>query len=132
MRPLFIRYKADWYDSRGLPIERHKLWEVVGASYRRALTSGAEDIVDVAFRCPSIARPRLSESASEEGAGERKSDVVFSINDGLITELRITARLLFRKANPEFLALIYDLDTPIDAPVVELNRASHVIQVVPE
>jgi len=56
---------------------------------------------------------------------------VFSINDDLITELRITARLLFRKANPEFLALIYDLDTPIDAPVVELNRASHVIQVVP-
>ena len=127
-----VIYKADWYDSQGLPIERHKLWEVVGASYRRALTSGAEDIVDVAFRCPSIARPRLSESASEEGAGERKSDVVFSINDDLITELRITARLLFRKANPEFLALIYDLDTPIDAPVVELNRASHVIQVVPE
>jgi len=127
-----VIYKADWYDSQGLPIERHKLWEVVGASYRRALTSGAEDIVDIAFRCPSIARPRLSESASEAGAGERKSDVVFSINDDLITELRITARLLFRKANPEFLALIYDLETPIDAPVIELNRDSHVIQVVSE
>jgi len=59
-----VIYKADWYDSRGLPIERHKLWEVVGASYRRALVSGGEDIVDVPFRCPSLARPRLSGSVS--------------------------------------------------------------------
>jgi len=127
-----VIYKADWYDNQGLPIERHKLWEVVGASYRRTLSSGGEDIVDVPFRCPSIARPRLSGSASEEGAGERKSDVVFAIEDDVITELHITARLLFRKANPEFLALIYDLETPIEPPVIELDRTSHIIKVVSE
>ena len=127
-----VIYKADWYDSQGLPIERHKLWEVVGASYRRALTSGGEDIVDVPFRCPSLARPRLSGSASEVGAGERKSDVVFAIENDVITELHITARLLFRKANPEFLALIYDLEPAIEPPVIELDSASHIIRVVPE
>jgi len=127
-----VIYKADWYDSQGLPIERHKLWEVVGASYRRALTSGEEDIVDVPFRCPSLARPRLSGSASEVGAGERRSDVVLAIESDQITELRITARLLFRKANPEFLALIYDLEPAIEPPVIELNSASHIIKIVPE
>jgi hypothetical protein len=127
-----VVYKADWYDSRGLPIERHKLWEVVGASYRRVLDSDEEDIVDVPFRCPSLARPRLSGSASEDGAGERKSDVVFAIEDDVITELHITARLLFRKANPQFLALIYDLETVVEPPVIELNKATHIIKVVPE
>jgi hypothetical protein len=102
----------------------------VGASYRRALESGGQDVVYVPFRCPSIARPRISESASEEGAGDRTSDVSFAIDDDLITELNITARLLFRKANPEFIALIYEFDTPIEAPVIELNRATHTIKVL--
>ncbi len=127
-----VIYKSDWYDREGLPIDRHKLWEVVGASYRRALTSGGEDVVYVPFRCPGISRPRLSESASEEGAGERKSDVSFAIEDDAITELRITARLLFRKANPEFISLVYEFETPIEAPVIELNRATHTIKVVSE
>ena len=127
-----IIYKSDWYDREGLPIDRHKLWEVVGASYRRSLTSGGEDIVYVPFRCPSISRPRLSGSASEEGPGERRSDVLFAIEDDQITELHITARLLFRKANPEFLALVYEFDTPIEAPVIELSSATHTIKVMSE
>jgi len=125
-----VIYKADWYDRRGLPIERHNIWEVVGESYRRTIGSGEEDVIDVPFRCPGISRPRLSESASEEGPGERRSDVVFSIKNDTVTELRVTARLLFRKANPEFLARAYDLDAVIEAPVIELNRASHTIKVI--
>jgi len=84
----------------------------------------------VPFRCPVIARPRMSESVSEEGPGERNSDVVFSIENEELTELRITARLLFRKANPEFLAKVYELDTVVEAPVIELNKTSHTIKVV--
>ena len=124
-----VIYKADWYDRQGLPIERHNLWEVVGESYRRTLASGEDDVIDVPFRCPGIARPRLSESASEEGPGERKSEVVFSIGSSAVTELRVTAKLLFRKANPEFLANIYDLEPVLEAPVIELNRAAHTIKV---
>ena len=127
-----VIYKSDWYDREGLAIDRHKLWEVVGTSYRRVLDSGAEDIVYVPFRCPAMARPRISDSTSEDGQGNRNSDASFSIDDDTITELNITARLLFRKANPEFIALIYDLDTPVEAPVIELNRATHTIKVVSE
>lgn len=125
-----VVYKADWYDSRGLPVEQHDLWRVVGASYKHVLESGGDDIVDIPFRCPSISRPRLSQSASEAGPGERKSDVVLSIADEEITELHVTARLLFRKANPQFLELVFGFDTGIAAPVVELVTASHTIRVV--
>lgn len=122
-----VAYKADWYDRRGLPVERHDLWEVVGASYRHVLKSGTSDMVDVAFRCPVISRPRLSGTAGESGPGERKSDVVLNIDDKDITTLEITARLLFRKANPQFLAQVFGLETNIDAPVIELVRATHTI-----
>jgi len=125
-----VVYKADWYDSRGLPVERHNLWDVVGASYKRVIRSGGSDVVDVPFRCPGIARPRLSDSASEAGPGERQSDVVFAINDPEFTELHVTARLMFRKANPEFLAKVYEFDPVTEAPIIEIVKASHTIRVI--
>jgi len=124
-----IVYKADWYDEQGMPVERHNLWDVVGASYTRQIESGGADIVEVPFRCPAIARPRLSGSASEEGSGERRSDVVFSIDNEAVTQLTVEARLLYRKANPEFLRMIYGLERTIDAPIIELNSARHTIRV---
>ena len=124
-----IVYKADWYDKRGLPVERHNIWEVVGASYKRSLQSSDADLIDIPFRCPVIARPKMSNSASESGPGERKSDIVFSVENQSVSELTVTARLLYRKADPEFLANIYALESNISAPVVELNRASHIISV---
>ena len=124
-----IVYKADWYDKRGLPVDRHNIWEVVGSSYKRALESGGVESVDVAFRCPVIARPKISDSFSEDGPGERKSDVVFSIDNELVTELTVTARLLYRKADPEFIAKTYALESAIEAPTIELNVATHTIAV---
>jgi hypothetical protein len=124
-----VVYKADWYDSQGLPVERHNLWDVVGASYKRTIRSGGTDVVDVPFRCPGIARPRLSQSASQDTPGERKSDVVFAINNEELAELNITARLLFRKANPEFLEKVYDVEEVPEAPIVEIVRATHTIRV---
>jgi hypothetical protein len=126
-----VVYKADWYDKRGLPVERHNLWEVVGSSYKNALESGGVESVDIAFRCPVIARPKLSDSFSEDGPGERKSDVVFSIDNEMVTELTVTARLLYRKADPEFIAKTYGLESAVEAPTIELNMATHTITVSP-
>ena len=126
-----VVYKADWYDKRGLPVERHDIWEVVGSSYKRQIGSGDAEMVDVPFRCPVIARPKISESFSEQGPGERKSDVVFQIENEAITELTVTARLLYRKADPEFIAKTYGLESAIEVPVIELNTATHTIRVRP-
>jgi hypothetical protein len=124
-----IVYKADWYDKRGMPVERHNIWEVVGSSYKNALESGGVESVDIAFRCPVIARPKISDSFSEEGPGERKSDLVFSIDNESVTELTITARLLYRKADPEFITKTYALESAVEAPTIELNVATHSIAV---
>ncbi len=124
-----IVYKADWYDKRGLPVENHKLWDAVGASYKNSLEAGGRDIVDVPFQCPGISRPRISESYSETGPGERKTDVVFSLADKEMTELHVSARLLYRKANPRFLESVFGLEEQVEAPVIELVRTSHVIAV---
>jgi hypothetical protein len=66
---------------------------------------------------------------SQSGPGERKSDIVFAINNAEFTELHVTARLLFRKANPEFLEKVYDVAEVPDAPIVEIVRATHTIRV---
>ena len=44
-------------------------------------------------------------------------------------ELRITARLMFRKANPEFLAKVYEFEPVTQAPVIEIVSATHTIEV---
>ena len=124
-----IVYKADWYDKQGMPVERHNIWEVVGSSYKHTLESGGVESIDVAFRCPVIARPKISDSFSEQGPGERKSDVVFSIENEAVTELTVTARLLYRKADPEFISRTYGLESAIEAPIIELNVATHTIAV---
>lgn len=124
-----IVYKADWYDKQGMPVERHNIWEVVGSSYKHTLESGGVESVDVAFLCPAVARPKISDSFSEQGPGERKSDVVFSIENEAVTELTITARLLYRKANPEFISRTYGLESAVEAPILELNVATHTVQV---
>jgi hypothetical protein len=124
-----VVYKADWYDKQGMPVERHNIWEVVGSSYKHTLESGGVESVDVAFLCPAVARPKMSDSFSEQGPGERKSDVVFSIENEAVTELTITARLLYRKANPEFISRTYGLESAVEAPILELNVATHTVQV---
>ena len=124
-----IVYKADWYDKQGMPVERHNIWEVVGSSYKHTLESGGVESVDVAFLCPAVARPKISDSFSEQGPGERKSDVVFSIENEAVTELTITARLLYRKANPEFISRTYGLESAVEAPILELNVATHTVKV---
>ena len=122
-------YKADWYDRQGMPVERHNLWDVVGSSYKRVLETGQEDIIDVPFRCPTMSRPRLSGTAGVDETGERHSDVVLSVASEQILELHVSARLLFRKANPRFLELVYGFDAGIEAPIIELVKTDSVIKV---
>lgn len=124
-----IVYKADWYDKRGLPVDRHEIWDAVGSSFKHALQSGDAEIVDIPFRCPAVARPRISDSVSEQGPGERKSDVVMSIDNDAVTALTVTARLIYRKVTPEFLKRTLEVDPGIDVPTLVLSESMHTIRV---
>ena len=126
-----IVYKADWYDKRGLPVERHELWEAVGSSYQRAIASGDAEIVDIPFRCPAVARPRISDSFSEQGPGERKSDVVVRVDNEAVTSLTVTARVIYRKVTPEFLKRTLGVDAGIEVPTLVLSEATQTIRVEP-
>ena len=127
-----IVYKADWYDKRGLPVDRHEIWEAVGSSYRRTVSSGDAEIVDVPFRCPAVARPRISDSVSEQGQGERKSDVVMSVDNDTVTSLTVTARVIYRKVTPEFLQRTLRVESDIEVPTLIISETERTIRVNPD
>jgi hypothetical protein len=121
-------YKADGFDREGELIDRHNLWDLVGASYKRSLFPGATDAAEIRFECPSMARPRLVDSAA--ATGERAKDLVIALPEaGSGSELTVTAVLWYRKANPEFLDRVYGVDKPVRAPLTEMSRASSTIRV---
>jgi hypothetical protein len=123
-------YKADGFDRKGELIDRHNLWDLVGASYKRSLFPGATDAAEVRFQCPSMARGRLADSNAI--AGERASDIVIALPEvGTEDELMVTAVLWYRKANPEFLDRVYGVDGKVvRSPLTEMSRASSTIRVM--
>jgi hypothetical protein len=121
-------YKADGFDRKGELIDRHNLWDLVGASYKRSLYPGASDAVEVGFQCPSMARRRLVDSSA--AAGERARDITITSPKGDSGgELTVTAVLWYRKANPEFLDRVYGVDKAVRSPLTEMSRASSTIRV---
>jgi hypothetical protein len=121
-------YKVDGFDRKGELIDRHNLWDLVGASYKRSLYPGASDAVEVGFQCPSMARRRLVDSSA--AAGERARDITITSPKGDSGgELTVTAVLWYRKANPEFLDRVYGVDKAVRSPLTEMSRASSTIRV---
>lgn len=122
-------FKKDGFDRRGELIDRHNLWDLVGASYARSLFPGVTDTVEVNFQCPSMARGRVREAGEKLAPGARTDEFAFDAPPGG-GELRIVARLLYRKANPKFLKRTYGVDTELSAPVSEVSRTETTIRVV--
>ena len=126
-----VLLKADVFDRRGEPIDRHNLWDLVGASYKRTLYPGATDTVEVRFRCPSMARGRVSDSTERTLPGGRTENFTIEApSEGKLDSITATAILWYRKANPEFLDTVYGIDAGVRAPIVELTRTSTTIKVL--
>jgi hypothetical protein len=96
-----IIYRADGFDREGNIIDRHNLWDLVGASYKRTLYPGMNDSVKVDFEIPE------------------------SVEKG--TKLKITALLQYRKANPEFLDRVYGKDEKIRSPVTTISESEFTV-----
>ncbi len=122
-------YKADGYDRKGELIDRHNLWDLVGASYKRSIYPGMTDSAPVVFRCPSMSRDRVTAGDGKQTPGTREQELVFE-TPGESAELVVTARLLYRKVNSEFLLRVYGDDHQMNVPVTELNRVEKRIKVV--
>jgi hypothetical protein len=128
VRPSVV-FKLDGFDRKGELIDRHNLWDLVGASYKRSLYPGVTDAVEVLFQCPSMARRRLTDA--KKATSSRSRQFSFSLPNGdAVGELNVTAVLWYRKANPEFLDRVYGLENMVRSPHTEMSRASSRIKVV--
>ncbi len=86
-------FKAEAVDQQGNLIDRHNLWELVGVRYSRALFPGFSDRADYSFQVPDH-----------------------------VTELRVSARLLYRKIEQNLINFLFGEDAGITAPVSLISR----------
>ena len=98
-----VIYRADGFDRKGEIINRHNLWDLVGASYKRTLYPGMSDSIKVPFEIPS--------------------------NIAAGSKLTINVKLQYRKANPEFLDRVYGEEKHVRTPITTIGQANHIIEV---
>jgi hypothetical protein len=99
--PGSFMFKAEPVDQYGNLIDRHNLWEMVGVRYRRALFPGFQDRAEFSFVSPRRA-----------------------------TELRATARLMYRKVDQFLLNFLFGKESGLTAPVTVLSEDQKTIRVV--
>jgi hypothetical protein len=93
--------KAEPVDQNGNLIDRHNLWEMVGVRYRRSIFPGFSDQDKFTFACPT----------------------------SNVTELRVTARLLYRKADQYLLNFLFGKESGITAPITVVSEDRKTIRV---
>ncbi len=115
-------FKAEGIDRYGKDIDRHNLWEMVGARFKRALFPGMKDSETYSFTCPGFLAPAMLEAEAE--ASERAFEA-----PGDSGELRVTAVLNYQKADAAFLDGLFGVDAGIRTPITQLAEAELTIQV---
>lgn len=94
--------KAEPVDQNGNLIDRHNLWEMVGVRYRRSLFPGFSDQDKFTFPCPASSN---------------------------VTELRVTARLMYRKVDQYLLNFLFGKESGITAPITVVSEDRKTIRV---
>ena len=113
-------FKAEGVDAQGNLIDRHNLWELVGARFKRSLFPGFTDTARFEFTCPDQISPQRRFPGSGAHEFEAPADVQ--------GPLRIRARLLYRKVNQHLLNIVTGR-TDVRAPVTEVDRDELVLPV---
>jgi hypothetical protein len=115
IQPGSFMFKAEPVDQYGNLIDRHNLWEMVGVRYRRSLFPGFSDTAEYSFRCPggggTATQPTTYDKAFRFGVGEAGDEV------------RVTARLLYRKIDQYLLNFLFGAERGLTMPVTEIARA---------
>lgn len=96
-------FKAEPVDQYGNLIDRHNLWEMVGVRYRRSLFPGFSDVAEFSF--------------TADGSQQD------------MTELRVAAKLVYRKADQFFLNFLFGEDSGVTAPITVLSEDAATIRV---
>jgi len=132
VEPGTFMFKAEPVDQYGNLIDRHNLWEMVGVRYKRSLFPGFSDVADFSFLCPASVLPRTS---SAEGGVRASIDGTPSTEGfGLavpeeVTELRVSAKLMYRKADQFLIDFLFGEDSGLTAPITVLSEDTATIPV---
>jgi hypothetical protein len=123
MNPEAVIFKAEGIDREGKSIDRHNLWEMVGAQYKRVLFPGMADRATYQFVCPSTMRPAANQADNENKI------VNFSVPSG-VGELEIIAELKYQKADAAFMDRLFGEEAVLRTPVTTITRVSSRIPII--
>jgi hypothetical protein len=116
-------FKAEGIDRQGNLIDKHNLWEMVGARFKRSLFPGYSDTAEFRFACPTA----LAKTEPLPPAQQFQVPVPASAGG----PLKVTARLLYRKVDQTLIDFVYP-DKGLTAPITEVSRDEAVIDVAVE
>lgn len=125
--------KAEPVDVNGNIIDRHNLWEMVGVRYRRSLFPGFSDKEEFTFICP--ASPLTSPSDVKiRNPGDSTSPLnrraAVRVPREHVTELLVTARLMYRKSDQFLLNFLFGKNSGLTARVTMMSEDHKTIRVV--
>jgi len=130
--PGSFMFKAEPVDQYGNLIDRHNLWEMVGVRYRRALYPGTSDQQEYSFACPGTIVPG-STAAMQKVRGDSTSVLnradTLRAPAGQVTELRVTARLMYRKIDQFLLNFLFGRDSGLTSRVTVMSEDRRTIRV---
>ena len=116
-------FKAEAVDQYGNLIDRHNLWEMVGVRYRRAFPR--------LFRSDSIHVLMPGTVSTDEENLPNRQDFQFRVAGDQVTELQVSAKLLYRKIDQFLLNFLLGEDSGVTAPVTVVSEDQRTIKVVP-
>ncbi len=122
IQPGSFIFKAEPVDQYGNLIDKHNLWEMVGVRYRRSMFPGFSDKASFSFFCPSSVEAMDVEPQTGE-------EFQFKAPNEEITELQITAKLMYRKFDQYLLNFLYGENAGLTAPVAVLSEDTKTITI---
>jgi hypothetical protein len=113
-------FKAEGIDRQGNLIDKHNLWEMVGARFKRSLFPGYSDTAEYQFACPAaLARTEPIPPVSE---------ISVPVPAAVVGPLKVKARLLYRKVDQTLIDFVFP-GKGLTAPITEVSRDETVIDV---
>jgi hypothetical protein len=128
IEPGSFLFKAEPVDQYGNLIDRHNLWEMVGVRFRRALFPGYSDAVEYKVDCPGSIPVAPADGEARPDPTAQVFEVAAGGEPGTLT---VTAILRYRKVDQFLINFLFGEEANISAPIVEIDRASATIEVVP-
>jgi hypothetical protein len=115
MNPDAVIFKAEGIDREGKLIDKHNLWEMVGAQYKRVLFPGMSDTATYQFLCP------VALTVAADQADVENRSLEFNAPRG-IRELQVAVELKYQKADADFMDRLFGKEAGVRTPVTTISR----------